>query len=206
MAITGSLLCLYLLIHFGNNLTLLAGPGTFNHLVGNLESIKPFVRVIEVILLSIFLMHIFRGSQLSLDSRRAKPIRYQIDASGENSSIFSRTMGISGSIIFIFLVTHLSTFWYRFFFFKDHEAYYDIVVNGPVGFSNIFITILYLLAMVLLGFHLRHGFQSAIQTFGMKQTRIGKFIERVGFLFWFVIPLGFFGIAFWFGILGGGQV
>ena len=76
-------------------------------------------------------------------------------------------------------------------------------VKNLVGFGNIFITILYLIAMIFLGSHLRHGFQSAIQTFGIKNTRLGKILIQVSVIFWFFIPLGFFGIAFWFGIING---
>ena len=58
--------------------------------------------------------------------------------------------------------------------------------------------------MILLGFHLKHGFNSAIQTFGIKNTSIGKILSMGSILFWLFIPAGFFSIAFWFGILNGG--
>ena len=76
-------------------------------------------------------------------------------------------------------------------------------MSPSIGFGNLFVTLIYLIAMVFLGFHLRHGFQSAIQTFGIKHTKMGRFVVRLSILFWLLIPLGFFSIAFWFGILGG---
>ena len=80
-----------------------------------------------------------------------------------------------------------------------------MVTNSAIGFGNIFITILYLVAMVILGFHLKHGFSSAIQTLGIKDTSIGKVVSTIGVVFWLFIPAGFFSIAFWFGILNGGS-
>ena len=59
--------------------------------------------------------------------------------------------------------------------------------------------------MVILGFHLKHGFSSAIQTLGIKDTSIGKVVSKIGVVFWLFIPAGFFSIAFWFGILNGGS-
>ena len=64
---------------------------------------------------------------------------------------------------------------------------------------------LYLVSMFLLGFHLRHGFQSAFKTLGVENSKFEKLINAVSVLFWFFIPLGFFSIAFWFGILDGGK-
>ena len=59
--------------------------------------------------------------------------------------------------------------------------------------------------MLLLGFHLRHGFQSAFKTLGIKNSKFEKIINIISVVFWFFIPLGFFSIAFWFGILDGGK-
>ena len=114
-------------------------------------------------------------------------------------------MFFSGSILFIFIVTHLSTFWYNFQIIDDHSLYYQIVTDSQLGFGNIFITLLYLVAMIFLGLHIKHGFSSALITLGVSNTTLGKIINKIGFLFWFIVPTGFFTIAFWFGILNGGS-
>tara|TARA_B100000676_G_C17815185_1_gene699606 strand:+ start:30 stop:698 length:669 start_codon:yes stop_codon:yes gene_type:complete len=203
VATTGILFCFFLLFHLANNFILFAGPEVFNSFVSNLEKIKPVIRLLEFILLSILLLHITNAFILTWKSKKAKNSPNLIKQQKKNSSFVSKTMGFSGSIIFIFIVTHLSTFWYRFQITKDHNSYYNIIMSDSVGFGNIFITILYLIAMIFLGSHLRHGFQSAIQTFGIKNTRLGKILIQVSVIFWFFIPLGFFGIAFWFGIING---
>ena len=98
----------------------------------------------------------------------------------------------------------LSTFWYNFQRTHDNSAYYQMVTSSSLGFGNIFITMLYLVAMVILGFHLKHGFNSAIQTFGIKDTTIGKMLSFISVVFLLFVPAGFFSIAFWFGVMNGG--
>ena len=82
-------------------------------------------------------------------------------------------MGLSGSIVLIFLIVHLSTFWR--IFQKTHGNdmdYYSIVTASSIGFSNPIITIIYILGISFLGFHLKHGFQSAFRTFGITNVNI----------------------------------
>ena len=204
VAISGLLFCFFLLFHFANNLIIFTGADNFNFLVSSLEKIKPLVRVLEVLLLAILVTHITNTIILTIKAKKAGNNSKE-EAGSKHSSFSSRTMFFSGSILFIFIVTHLSTFWYNFQITDDHTSYYRIVTDSQLGFGNIFITILYLLAMIFLGFHIKHGFSSALVTLGISSTSLGKVINKIAFLFWLVIPSGFFMIAFWFGILNGGK-
>ena len=204
VAISGLLFCLFLLFHFANNLIIFTGADNFNFLVSSLEKIKPLVRILEVLLLIILVTHITNTIFLTIKFKKAGNVQ-QADTGSKHSSFSSRTMFFSGSILFIFIVTHLSTFWYNFQITEDHSSYYRIVTDSQLGFGNIFITILYLLAMIFLGLHVKHGFSSALITLGIRSTGLGKMINKIGFLFWLIIPSGFFFIAFWFGILNGGK-
>ena len=114
MAVTGSFLLIFLIIHLVGNITLFFGPGAFNGYVSALDVVKPLIRVIEVVLLAAFVLHIFNGLRLWLENKRARGITYKVNGSKENSTIFSRTMAVTGSIILIFLVSHLATFFWRF--------------------------------------------------------------------------------------------
>lgn len=205
MAATGILLCLYLIVHIIGNLFLFAGPEVFNLYVEKLSSVKPVIRAIEIILALIFLNHIFLGSKLTIENRKATAQKYHVNSASENSSLFSRNMFLTGSILFIFLITHLSTFWYLFQTQHSEGNFYNIVMGDTVGFGNPLIATLYSCAMILLGFHLRHGFQSAFQTFGIRYNKYSGLIEKTAMIFWFIIPMGFLTIAVWFGFLGGGQ-
>ena len=205
VAITGILFCLFLLFHLVNNLVIYTGEENFNYLVSSLEKIKPLIRLLEVILLTILVVHISNSVYLSIQSRKSGNQTSLSNVKKPNAPLSSRTMLFTGSVLFIFIVVHLSTFWFNFQLTDDHDAYYNMVTNSAIGFGNIFITILYLVAMVILGFHLKHGFSSAIQTLGIKDTSIGKVVSTIGVVFWLFVPAGFFSIAFWFGILNGGS-
>jgi succinate dehydrogenase / fumarate reductase cytochrome b subunit len=166
-----------------------------------LSAFKPLVRIIEVIISIIFLSHIISGIRLSLDNKRANSTTYNVNTVSETSSFSSRTMAITGSVVFIFVIMHLSTIWYRFQLIHGSGSYYDIILGDEVGFGNPIYAALYVVAMVLMGVHLKHGFQSAFQTFGVSDSRYKGLIEKVSMIFWFVIPAGFTWIALWFGFI-----
>lgn len=196
MAVTGILLILFLIIHLAGNLTLFFGEDTFNNYVSTLEIVKPVVRVIEIILSLIFLFHIFYGIRLYIENKKASPKKYKVNASSESSTVYSRTMFISGSIVLIFLVMHLSTLWYAFNFGTHSEhSYYEIVVEW---FSYPVYSLFYVLAMILLGFHLNHGFQSAFQTFGWNHKKYTPFIKKIGTLYALVMTVGFASMPVYF--------
>ena len=201
MAITGILFCFFLLLHLLNNLTLFVGADTFNAMVGSLENIKPLVRILEALLLIILVIHISNAIILAINSKKTRPIQYKINSQG-SSKLSSRTMTISGIIILIFLVIHLGTFWKTFQFTPDHSSYYDVVTkNKIIGFGNPIITLLYMIVPILIGMHLKHGFESSFKTFGINNEKVKNLLNKVSIIFWFIIPGGFFIIALWFGIL-----
>jgi succinate dehydrogenase / fumarate reductase cytochrome b subunit len=206
MALTGICLILFLIVHLIGNLTLYAGPDAFNGYVSTLDIVKPIIRVVEVILALIFIFHIFNGVRLWYENKKANPKNYAVNASSENSTFFSRTMIFSGSIIFIFLILHLSTFWYQFNFPGTHgedvHEYYNIVVEW---FQNTVYVIVYVAAMILLGFHLNHGFQSAFQTFGWNHNKYFPFIKMLGTLYAIVMAIGFASIPIYFYFFHGGN-
>ena len=206
MAVTGSFLLIFLIIHLIGNITLFFGPDAFNGYVSALDVVKPLIRVIEVVLLAAFVLHIFNGLRLWLENKRARGITYKVNGSKENSTIFSRTMAVTGSIILIFLVSHLATFFWRFnvhdpMGLATQHQYYDVVVY----FFNIWwYAILYVVAMIFLGYHLNHGFQSAFQTFGWNHNRYFPTIKKIGLIYAIIMALGFASMPIYF-LLGGGN-
>ncbi|WKZ68763.1 MAG: succinate dehydrogenase cytochrome b subunit [Melioribacteraceae bacterium] len=205
MAVTGICLILFLIIHLLNNLSMYLGPEFYTNVVAGLDGIKPLIRVIEVILALIFILHIFNGIKLWYENKKAKPINYAVNASSKNSSLYSRTMVQTGSIIFIFLVIHLNTMWYSFNFGEAHanQSYYYFVADT---FANsIFYSVFYILVMILLGFHLNHGFQSAFQTFGWNHKKYFPLIEKIGLIYAAVMTIGFASIPIYFLFFYGGN-
>jgi succinate dehydrogenase / fumarate reductase cytochrome b subunit len=206
MAVTGSFLLIFLVVHLIGNITLFFGPGAFNAYVSALDVIKPLIRVIEVVLLAAFILHIFNGVRLWIENKIARGVTYKVNGSSENSTLFSRTMFLTGSIVFIFLVLHLGTFFWRFNVhdpegLANHHQYFDIVI----GFLKIpWYSILYIIAVLLLGFHLNHGFQSAFQTFGWNHNKYTPIIKKLGTIYAIIMALGFASMPLYF-LLGGGN-
>ncbi|MAT58533.1 MAG: succinate dehydrogenase cytochrome b subunit [Melioribacteraceae bacterium] len=201
MALTGISLILFLIVHLAGNLTLFIGEEAFNLYVESLDKIKPFIRVIEVVLAAIFIFHIVNGIKLYFENRGARPEKYAVNGSRKNSTLFSRTMAQTGSIIFIFLVIHLSTFW-KAFNLDTHAAdasYYNIVLEW---FQIEWYAVLYVICMIILGFHLNHGFQSAFQTFGWNHNKYASLIKKIGTGYAVIMAVGFASIPIYF-LLGG---
>ena len=206
MALTGILLIIFLIVHLIGNLTLYFGESAFNNYVAALESLKGIVRVIEVLLALIFIFHIWYGFRLWLENKKARPVQYKINGKSKNTDIFSRLTIQTGSVIFIFLVIHLQTFWYPNNFYTGSEPpnLYNIVTGW---FHDPIYSIFYVLAVILLGFHLNHGFQSAFQTFGWNHKKYFPFIKSVGTIYSIIMAVGFASIPiyFWLTFLLGGK-
>jgi len=203
MALTGLLLSLFLIIHLGNNLMLLVDKDTFNGLVGGLGGLKPLVRIIEVLLAVLFLIHIINGIRLTIQNKKSTQQGYKVNSGSETASISSRTMAISGITILAFLIFHLRTIWVKFQ--EMHEThnheFFDVIVSSQIGFGNIWVTTFYIITLILLAMHLKHGFQSAFQTFGLSDSRYKTIINYMAIFFWFVIPGLFITIAVYFGFI-----
>ena len=212
MAITGSFLLIFLVVHLIGNITLFLGSETFNGYVKTLDVIKPLIRIIEVVLLAAFILHIYNGLRLWLENKKTQGgnfmSKYKVNASSENSSFSSRTPFITGSIVFIFLVLHLGTFFWRFNVhdpegLANTHQYFD-VVNG--FFQIWWYVALYVIAVVLLGFHLNHGFQSALQTFGWNHKKYFPIIKKFGAIYAILMALGFASMPIYFSFFYGGNL
>jgi succinate dehydrogenase / fumarate reductase cytochrome b subunit len=207
MAVTGGFLLIFLIIHLAGNITLFFGADAFNGYVKALEVVKPLIRVIEVVLLAAFLLHIFNGVRLWLENKRARGVTYKVNSSSENSNVFSRTMFLTGSIVFIFLVLHLGTFFWRFNVhdptgLANAHEYFQIVVNF---LSCWWYALLYVIAVILLGFHLNHGFQSVFQTFGWNHKKYTPLIKKLGTIYAIIMAIGFASMPIYFFFFYGGN-
>ncbi len=204
MALSGIFLLIYLVIHLFGNSFLYVGRDAFNLYVETLtESAFHYViLVIEVVLFLGFILHIYEGIRLTLGNFFARPVRYAVKPQQPQSELSSRTMWISASIIFIFLVIHLKNFWYVYKFGEPQPGVtmYDIVI---ALFQDPVYALLYLLCMFLLGFHLWHGFQSSFQSLGLNHKKYTPLIKFLGRLYAVVIALGFASFPLYFYFMGG---
>ncbi len=204
MAVTGLFLYIYLIIHLVANLFLLAPDDglSFNAYADFMSSNANIpVRIIEIILFLAFLYHIINGIRLWFINRAARGITYKVNSPSENSTFFSRFMIHSGIIVFIFLVIHLQTFFLAHKFGHPQETMYESAV---IAFSNVYYSLFYILAMILLAFHLVHGFQSAFQSLGLRHTKYTSFIKGFGVVFSILLCIAFAIIPLYFLLNTGG--
>lgn len=190
VGLTGLLLISYLVIHLMGNLLLFRDDGgeAFDAYAATLPQIV-IIRIIEVLLFLIFILHIITSAYTWLLNKQAGKKAYEEWKKSQTSKLSSRTMFITGSIIFIFLVIHLQQFWYAAQVgHGENFSMYEVVKKT---FTNPYYGLFYIIAMWLLGFHLKHGFQSAFQTLGLKNKKYGNIIEWAGVVFWLIIPLTF---------------
>jgi succinate dehydrogenase / fumarate reductase cytochrome b subunit len=202
MALTGLFLCAFLLEHLYGNLLLykLDGGKAFNEysefMAGNI-----IIRVIEYALFAGFIIHALDALFLTLANRKARPAGYAVNHQSKNSTWFSRNMGLSGSIVLFFLIVHLRTFFFPHRFGTPETSMSFDVANA---FQSNWYAALYLVAMVLLGMHLNHGFASAFQTTGMNNEKYRKALKSGGTIFALLIMIGFasFPVIFYFDLFG----
>ena len=205
MAITGLLLALFMAFHLFGNLFLFVGPDEFNAYVKKLHQLGFLIRIAEFFLVLFVVSHAYSGILLWIKNRKAKKVTSSY--SKENTPSAARSAAFTGSIVFIFLATHWSTFWYKFNFdpqvtgTPQEITYYDVVTKSSVGFGSPVVSIFYIIAIALLGYHLKHGIASAGQTLGIVGTKYENTYNNIAAIFWFWIPLGFISIPVWFGFL-----
>ena len=199
MAITGLSLSLFMAFHLFGNLFLFVGEAGFNGYVEKLHKLGFLIRIAEFFLVLFVFSHAYSGILLWLKNRKAKKIISSY--SKENTSGAAKNAAFTGSIVFIFLATHWSTFWYKFNFDMRGMSYYYVVTESSVGFGSPLVSIFYIIAIALLGYHLKHGIASAGQTLGIVGTKYEKTYNNIAAIFWFWIPLGFISIPVWFGFL-----
>ncbi len=203
MAVTGLFLYIYLVIHLIANLFILYPTGApFNAYAEFMASnFNIPVRIIEIVLFIAFIYHIINGIRLWFINRSARGIDYKMKDQAANSSFYSRFMIQSGIVVLIFLVLHLLDFFIPSRFGNPANTMYDAAV---AKFQNTGWSIMYVVAMVLLAFHLVHAFQSGFQTLGLRHNKYTPFIKGFGVVFSILICAGFALIPLYF-ILGGGR-
>jgi succinate dehydrogenase / fumarate reductase cytochrome b subunit len=199
MSITGLFLCIYLVVHLLGNLILFKNDqgAAFNQYFVTLSG-NPFIRIIEVVLVFGFLFHIVDAVVLTLRNRNARPTAYALNSPQANSSWASRNMGITGTIILLFLIVHVNSFTVRHRIIGTRESMYETVARAfQSGWSGWYWAF-YVVAMIFLGIHLNHGFQSAFRSIGLSNPKYIPLIKKIGWFFSVIIPTAFAAIPLYF--------
>ncbi len=206
MGFTGFFLITFLIVHCGINAMIYFNDGgdTFNHWAHFMGS-NLIIRTMEIGLFAGLLLHIVQGLLLWKQNAAARPVKYAVTSTKE-SKWYSRSMGLLGTLILLFLILHLYHFWTPSRFgglanikpldeaslaTYNNEAVHNLYTEMQLVFQNIFVVIIYILGVFSLCWHLLHGFQSAFQTFGINQKKYTPIIKVAGFIYSIIICLLF---------------
>jgi len=209
MAITGLCLFTFLTVHLIGNLTLLRGdPVVFNKYSHFLMSLGLLLYTIEIGMVCFFLIHIVSGISVWWISRKARTVKYKILKSAGGASkknLASTTMIYTGPLIGIFITLHILTFKYGPYYTTTIDGVemrdiYRVVIEG---FSNPVTVSLYVLVMVIIGFHLSHGFWSAFQSLGFYHKYFTPLLYGLGYVIAVVYAAGYIVIPLWIYFKGG---
>lgn len=268
MALTGLFLCLFLVGHLIGNLQLIFADALAFNQYALFMTTNPAVKVLSYITYISILFHAIDGIVLTVQNRKARPVGYAKENQAANTVWASRNMAVLGTLILIFIVTHMVNFWAVMHFKKDmplqtikvqgqmpgqeQELYittgsggsrfvpvmqvdgknlikegnkfYALVGTQDINSSpkgaevkpqkvfyaegykdlhkitvaffkdaqyGLIATILYVIAMVVLAFHLWHGFGSAFQSLGVNNPKYNMLIKNFGKAFAIIVPLLF---------------
>tara|TARA_B100001996_G_C18629141_1_gene581042 strand:+ start:255 stop:920 length:666 start_codon:yes stop_codon:yes gene_type:complete len=196
-ALSGGFLVIFLLGHLAGNLQLFI-PGELGQKQFNSYALfmttNPAVIALSYLTYTSIILHSILTLYLVLRSRSARSVRYQVSSGSSNSSWASRNMAFLGTMLLIFLIIHLRSFWYEMHFGDiglDKWGNKDLYTVTVSAFQNTLYTAFYVLSMLMLSFHLSHGVSSAFQTLGLSTSKYEKIINFVGKSIAVLIPLIF---------------
>jgi len=221
MSLTGIFLITFLVVHVAGNMQLLkSDDGMAFNIYADFMTSNPLIKTASYLLYAGILLHVIVSIILTKQNRSARPVKYAYEKASGSSSWASRNMGILGTIIFVFLVIHMRSFWFEMkfgdmpkvkyeqvsqteyetirkadnpeaFAASTATAYRDLYLIVQEAFAQWWYALLYVVAMVFLGFHLGHGFASAFQTLGLNHKKYTPLIEKLGIAFSVIVPLLF---------------
>ena len=193
MSLTGLFLITFLIIHCAINAMIFFNDGgaTFTHW-GHFMGTNPIIRTLEIGLVIGFLLHIIDGFVLWAQNRNARPEKYKKVRHPHKSKWYSRSMGLLGTLILIFLIIHTAHFWIpnrtNQFIEGEELPLYQMMLEI---FKEPIVVIVYVLGCFSLFWHLLHGFKSAFQSLGLNHTKYNKAISFLGTAFSIVVSILF---------------
>ena len=250
MSLTGLFLCLFLVGHLAGNLQLIFSDASHFNEYALFTTTNPVVKILSYVTYISILFHAVDGILLTIQNRKARPIKYAKENAAANTVWASRNMAVLGTLILVFIVTHMVNFWAKMHFDKNMPLQtvqivyegkpYDFYVTKTEGKDKyipvnlelvglelrnrteffdkqgglkvaegykdlhkitfaffkdakfgLIATILYVISMIVLAFHLSHGFASAFQSIGANNPKYNGLIKGFGKWFSIIVPFLF---------------
>jgi len=206
MSLTGISLILFLVVHAGLNACIWANDGgeMFNkaaHFMGS----AVVIRILEIGLFAGIFLHIIQGYVLTAQNNNRRPVKYAVAYGNNGSKWYSRSMGLLGTLLLLFLIMHIYHFWtpsrlggiasihsLEPVTYMDGKEIHNLYAEMLKVFQgNLLIVILYILGCISLAYHLMHGFQSSFRTLGVHNKRYIVLIKATGLAFSVIVPFVF---------------
>jgi succinate dehydrogenase / fumarate reductase cytochrome b subunit len=163
------------------------------------------IRLLEIGLFAFFFLHIIQGYVLTAKNNTRRPVKYAVDYGNRGSKWYSRSMGLLGTLLLLFLIMHIYHFWTPSRLggiagihsldpvtYMDGREIHNLYAEMLKVFQgNLLIVILYVLGCISLAYHLMHGFQSAFRTLGVHNKRYIVLLGGLGNAFSIIVPLVF---------------
>ena len=200
MAITGLLLCGFLVVHLEGNLLLFVSAEKYNAYAHFLHSQEELLMVAETGLFLLFLAHLYLAFATAWGNSQSRLDQYAMKQSkqprGNLATSPSAWMFGSGAVILGFVILHLIDMKFLArpdiaYPFLDERAPNAPYANALAVLSNPISRVVYTLGVLMLGLHLSHGVSSAFQSLGLNHPKYTPLIKWVGRLFAIVIAVGF---------------
>ena len=196
MGLTGLFLISFLVVHcFINSMVFFDASGALFNDYAHFMGSNVIIRIMEVGLFGGLILHVIDGLMLYFQNRKARPVQYQYNNPNANSTWYSRSMALLGTLLLIFLIIHLEDFWLKSRITGLPESavpgIHDLYAVMKAEFSHLPVVVLYVLAQFALGYHLLHGFKSAFQSLGLNHTKYNQLINISGIAFSIVVPFIF---------------
>jgi succinate dehydrogenase / fumarate reductase, cytochrome b subunit len=197
MSLTGLFLILFLLVHLLGNLQLLKQDGgqSFNE-YAYIMTHNPLIKIIAYGNYFFILLHAIVGIMLWSKNKGAKGSSYAVSNS-RDITWASKNMALLGTLILAFIFIHMGDFWWKMKFGETSSVNYsgtevkDLYEKVAYSFKQLWIVIVYVIGLIVLAFHLSHGFASAFQTLGLNHNKYNGLIKTIGSGFAILVPLGF---------------
>jgi len=206
MALTGLFLISFLLVHVGLNSTIYNDLPWFNendngsmfNRAAHFMGASLVIRIMEFGLFAGFILHIIQGYAIEIKNRKLRGTGYKKDLGNRGSKWYSRSMAILGTLIFLFLIMHVSHFWVpsrithnlepvTYNYLETHNLFLKMYET----FQQPLIVILYVLGVVSLAYHLFHGFHSAFRTMGVHNKKYLGLLKTLGYGFTIIVAILF---------------
>ncbi len=200
IAATGLFLCLFLIVHLSANCILLLPEDIARNMYNAYSTTlreNPLIKIVAYALYLSIILHVIYALLVTLRNKKAKPEKYAVNHTNENSTWASQNMGLIGVLILLFIVVHLANFWARIKLGMGESVGMDSMGNVDVYevtyslFQNIYFVLFYTILMIPLGFHLHHGLKSAFKTLGFYHKNGLRVLAKISLIYAAIMAVGF---------------